>query len=44
MISVVFHAVSIVGPEGCPQFTKEESVHVCEIIDQVDQQIAAQAK
>ena len=38
------HRCIAAGLKGCPQFTKEESVHVCQIIDQVNEQIAAQAK
>jgi hypothetical protein len=36
------HRCIAAGLRGCPQFTETESVHVCEIIDQINAQIAEQ--
>jgi hypothetical protein len=33
------HRCIAAGLRGCPQFTETESVHVCEIIDQINAQI-----
>jgi hypothetical protein len=33
------HRCIAAGLQGCPQFTKEESVHTCEIIDEILRQL-----
>ena len=36
------HRCMAAGLTGCPQFTKEESVHVCVIIDEINRQLKEQ--
>ena len=36
------HRCMTAGLTGCPQFTKEESVHVCVIIDEINRQLKEQ--
>ena len=37
------HRCMAAGLKSCPQFTQQESVHVCEIIDEVNKQVADKA-
>jgi dihydrodiol dehydrogenase / D-xylose 1-dehydrogenase (NADP) len=34
------HRCLAAGLTGCPQFTREESVHTCDIIDEIDRQLS----
>jgi hypothetical protein len=35
------HRCIAAGLKGCPQFTKDESIHVMEIMDEIERQVQA---